>query len=300
VILHFENKSQNSQPEQLREALEQVLINLEAAYRVSGCIGISHSSDLKKLPEAYRKAMFMTEYYTFSKELMVVDDEIHSSKKQGNITEPEREIILQLVKGIGDGDIPEHVSKLTHNLSLYHIGSAQKYLKQLVADVIRLSETISIEKNEQYEMYLEDFFANQMFLGPVNIDDWLSQLFLEVQKLLEEGKKDTITRIMEEILEYINKNYNKCSLSVEEMANLYGWSVSYFSKNFNNYTGQPFPFYVNQLRLQKARELLLEDTHSSVQEIALQVGFNSSSYFSAAFRKQYGITPSLMRKAGYK
>jgi AraC-like DNA-binding protein len=57
---------------------------------------------------------------------------------------------------------------------------------------------------------------------------------------------------------------------------------------------------VNQLRLQKARELLLKDNHSSVQEIALQVGFNSSSYFSAAFRKHYGITPSLMRKIGYK
>jgi AraC-like DNA-binding protein len=300
VILHYENKSQTSQPEQLRDALEQALMNLHVTYNANGCIGISQSSDLNKLPEAYRRAMLMTEYYIFSKELMVIDDETHALKKQGNITEPEREIILQLVKGIGDGDIPEHVSKLMHNLNAYHIGNAQKYLKQLVADVIRLSETISVEKNEQYEMYLEDFFTNPMFLGPVNIDEWLSQLFLEVQKLLEEGKKDTISRIMEEILEYINLNYTKCTLSVEEMADLYGWSVSYFSKNFNNYTGQPFPFYVNQLRLQKARELLLKDTHSSVQEIALQVGFNSSSYFSAAFRKHYGITPSLMRKIGNK
>ena len=95
---------------------------------------------------------------------------------------------------------------------------------------------------------------------------------------------------------YIEENYDSCGLSVESVAEKYGFSVSYFSKLFNSYTGKTFPDYMNQLRLAKARTLLLECPELTIQEIAGRVGFNSSSYFSAAFRKYYGVTPSQIRK----
>lgn len=296
VIILYEETEQHVVTEQIRRTMEQVLSELYDYYNVRGCMGISQCTSVEKLPKAYRKAALLTEYYILSKNILIMDEEMLSKKQQGAIIEPERENILQLVKGIGGGEILLQVSSLLQNLTSYHIEVAQKYLKQLIADVIRLSETVGGEKNEQYEIYLEDFLTNQIFMGQVNIDEWLIQLFLQVQKQLKEGKQFTTSRIMEDIVEHINQNYKDCSLSVESMANKYGWSVSYFSKLFNNYTGMAFPYYVNQLRLQTAREILLKESHSTVQEIAMRVGFNSSSYFAAAFRKYYGISPSLMRK----
>lgn len=296
VILHYEESGQQLVPEQIRSIMGQVLQELNDIYKVKGCMGISRCSSMDKLPKAYAKAEMLTEYYIMSKEIFIMDEELLKKKQQGAITEPERENILQMVKGIESGDLPKQVLNLLQNLTAYHIVTAQKYLKQLIADVIRLSESVCGEKNEEYEVYLEDFLTNPMFIGQVNIDEWLSQLFLQVQQQLQAGRKSTAARMMENILEYINQNYNDCGLSVETVADRYGFSVSHFSKLFNSYTGMAFPHYVNQLRLQKAREIFKEESQSTVQEIARQVGFNSSSYFSAAFRKYYGVSPSSMRK----
>lgn len=52
--------------------------------------------------------------------------------------------------------------------------------------------------------------------------------------------------------------------------------------------------YLLQRRMAKAQNLLLEGLH--VNEIAEKVGFSSGTYFTAAFRKQFGVTPTVFRK----
>ncbi|MEG1426303.1 MAG: helix-turn-helix transcriptional regulator, partial [Oscillospiraceae bacterium] len=61
-------------------------------------------------------------------------------------------------------------------------------------------------------------------------------------------------------------------------------------------TGETFPAYINRLRLSRARELLLLEKSFTIEKIAESVGFYSASYFTAAFKKQYGISPSQARR----
>ncbi|WP_366945264.1 helix-turn-helix transcriptional regulator [uncultured Metabacillus sp.] len=66
---------------------------------------------------------------------------------------------------------------------------------------------------------------------------------------------------------------------------------SLFQKNFHI---TPYAYFVN-LRIQQAKKLLLENNSVTIGEIALQVGFRSTSHFVATFRKMVGIPPEKYR-----
>jgi AraC-like DNA-binding protein len=53
--------------------------------------------------------------------------------------------------------------------------------------------------------------------------------------------------------------------------------------------------YLNRYRVQQARQLL-KTTHKSITEIALDVGFSGSSYFSRIFRRETGMSPEAYRR----
>ncbi|SEW53009.1 AraC family transcriptional regulator [Chitinophaga arvensicola] len=70
---------------------------------------------------------------------------------------------------------------------------------------------------------------------------------------------------------------------------------SWFRKEFKKYTGlSPFQYYI-QLKIEKARELL-NDPSVSVKEIAYDLRFDSSFYFSRLFKEKTGFTPTEYRK----
>ena len=164
---------------------------------------------MDELPATYRRAELLTEYYILSRETEVVDERILREKKKGEVQEPEREHILRWVKEDTEKGPEEYLKKLLENLSAYRIQETQKYLKELIADVIRLSENIGGEY-EQYEKYLEDFLKNPVFVGQANLEEWLCQLFYQVKDQLKDGRQTTSARVMGEVVAYIEENYDSC------------------------------------------------------------------------------------------
>ena len=61
-------------------------------------------------------------------------------------------------------------------------------------------------------------------------------------------------------------------------------------------TGETTVAYLMHLRLEKAREMLISQPDKSVSEIAVLCGFEEGGYFTKAFKQQYGVTPTQMRK----
>lgn len=88
----------------------------------------------------------------------------------------------------------------------------------------------------------------------------------------------------------------KNDLSIRSIANALGVSPNYLGTQFNRHTGSTINEYVNQLRIERGRQFILQ-TELSVQEISVEVGFNSASYFIRKFREQYGISPTSLRNS---
>jgi AraC-like DNA-binding protein len=79
---------------------------------------------------------------------------------------------------------------------------------------------------------------------------------------------------------------------LEELGKKIGCSHFYLSRIFSTQTGQTITQYLRQLRMEKAAELL-KSREYNVTEVALEVGYNSLSHFSAAFQETFGCCPGL-------
>jgi len=85
------------------------------------------------------------------------------------------------------------------------------------------------------------------------------------------------------------------ALSLPEIARHFGISPSSFSKKFHETTGKSPGWYIRQLKLEYACELL-QDTKTRVSEIAERCGYDSIFSFSRAFHKTFLTSPSSYRK----
>ena len=84
-------------------------------------------------------------------------------------------------------------------------------------------------------------------------------------------------------------------ISLQDLAQLAGYSEYYLSEKFKKETGLSVNRYIQQARIDRAK-VLLESTDKSVKEIADQLTFSSVNYFIRVFREHAGQTPAQYRK----
>jgi AraC-like DNA-binding protein len=100
-------------------------------------------------------------------------------------------------------------------------------------------------------------------------------------------------RVLVQIKEHIDANLD-ASLSMMELAELAGLSISHFARCFRRSVGVPPHSYVKQRRVARAREMLAATT-LPVAEIALVLGFSDQSHFTRRFREVMGVPPGAYR-----
>lgn len=111
-----------------------------------------------------------------------------------------------------------------------------------------------------------------------------------------EGESD-IRKQMSDLLE---SHLADSSFSLSAMAAELGYSISYLSTLFKKYFGENFRDYLLDLRLERAKILLLS-THMKNYEIAAAVGIDDPNYFSVCFRRKYQKSPKEFKmEAGHE
>jgi YesN/AraC family two-component response regulator len=99
---------------------------------------------------------------------------------------------------------------------------------------------------------------------------------------------------MKAVVDYIERNLKK-GISLEDVANHVNISTYYLSKVFKKEMGVNFITYVTDRKMDIAKEMLV-NTDIPVLNIALDLAYNEANYFSKAFKKKTGYTPSEYRE----
>ena len=118
-------------------------------------------------------------------------------------------------------------------------------------------------------------------------------IILGVREMGETTDEKTPAVISEAKL-YMSLHFTNPNLMLQDVAKAVSMSGSRFSTVFSQQTGQTFTEYLMYLRLSKAKEML-RTTNERSSQIAREVGYNDSHYFSYIFKKNTGITPSEYR-----
>jgi len=96
-------------------------------------------------------------------------------------------------------------------------------------------------------------------------------------------------------LEYISSHYQDELLSLESVSGIVQLNSSYFSALFKKSVGKGFADYIVDLRIRRAKELLVE-TNVSIANIAMQIGYRDPKHFAKLFKKCCQIKPNEYRK----
>jgi|GEM_PF-929163 len=97
--------------------------------------------------------------------------------------------------------------------------------------------------------------------------------------------------LLNKLNDIIKANFHNEQFGVEELSSSIGMSRSNLHRKLKMLRGQSVSQYIRQVRLEEAMELLNRGA-GNASEVAFQVGFNSTSYFSTCFQQHYGFTPS--------
>ena len=122
-----------------------------------------------------------------------------------------------------------------------------------------------------------------------------------IQRVSVEGS-DTVGQQYERlkpVLDYIDHHYAE-DITLQTLAGLMCVTPEYFCHLFKKTTGIRPISYVNQVRINKSKELLLDNAQHGLQDIAHQVGFESASYYGVIFKKQERLTPGAFRRSYQK
>jgi YesN/AraC family two-component response regulator len=84
-------------------------------------------------------------------------------------------------------------------------------------------------------------------------------------------------------------------LSLDEVARESGMSKFYFARTFKSVTGTTFKNYHNHKRIEKAKNMFLQQK-ISITDVCFSIGFNDVSYFNRVFKKIEGTSPSCFKK----
>lgn len=166
---------------------------------------------------------------------------------------------------------------VNRRLSVENINELLGELKASIKKISNLqSEEIEFEQAGQSVHHFFEYATNFFYMLCSN------------SELKPRTRGDKVCR---EIQEYINQNYHIPELSLNSLAAQYHLNPSYLSTLFKKNMDCGLASYLENVRIAKACELLLDGKHT-INDIAVQVGFSNNLTFRRSFKKLKGVNPS--------
>ncbi len=152
-------------------------------------------------------------------------------------------------------------------------------------------EIIELYKNALRSAMEEAAYSQQLLAGIVN---HLIGLMYSLERNIILNKNQMHVEMINRARLRIRESLES-ELTIQQLASELGVSYSNFRKLFKEYTGLSPALYQQDLKLQRAKELL-STTKQSIKEIAYRLNFDSPDYFSSKFRMKTGFKPSDFRE----
>ncbi|MBE5878253.1 MAG: AraC family transcriptional regulator [Lachnospiraceae bacterium] len=176
--------------------------------------------------------------------------------------------------------VGQHTFQQLYETFVYHFDTnSQEKLKRMFFDMLE-----EYQKDTPYKEFI--------------LQGMLFRLFTTI---MEEHIPDqlklnpmTLTTPIINAIVYMEDHYKE-SPSIDDVAQVAGFSTGYFSRLFHAQLGMTYTAYLNNIQIRHV-QILLSTTNMSIMDIAHETGYCHGEYLSAQFKKKTGMTPSQYRK----
>ncbi|OGO80797.1 MAG: hypothetical protein A2Y21_05405 [Clostridiales bacterium GWC2_40_7] len=178
-----------------------------------------------------------------------------------------------------------------------------KHLNRTIDDLIStLSRCISMLGTNNNELYgetidlnLVDSFTKYNYKA---LKEYLAFLFDTLTRYVEQQKDNRYIDIYKYLVEYIEKNYHM-DIYLDQISENLKLSSDYLRKIFKQFSGITFVDYLNKVRIEQSKKLLLKSDFK-ISDIGLKVGFDNINTFYKTFKKYEGMSPGQYAELKHK
>lgn len=305
VILNLEESKQKT--DEMRALCKRVLVRgkkLTEAYADTGitvCLGKT-VSDVCELPDSFESALHLLDMRIVRGADRVLD--IHESGYHGSAEGSKYVLPAPLLHGLVEKVECNELTEVRGNISAIFQDvlnfckredvSVYKTLRGVMLNVLSVVKQKGNFPNEFMDIYQELSTELNKCSRYCDIISFLPEKMTAGMLKFRKDEQSEGSLIMKRVLEYISQNYDK-QLKLEEAAEQVYITPAYLGIIFKKETGKNFTAYLTDLRMEKAKELLL-DVRININEITYKVGYHNVRYFSRTFKEYVGITPKEYRK----
>lgn len=295
------------------ELTKQCVAELERIFRSAGdfinwfvCTG-KEVERLSQLPESYNEGMRKFVYRYMESNHVYVDkpplrEEVQETEQLNlrglDTSAVNQDTIRNFLCNALEDEVESFVQRYMQMLGLDALKSKmfrQYILLNIHFCTVSFVQKLGYEKDEIgddiYEVCNVDADSPEELMGII------SNVLRRGIRLREENSKGRYRSVIQKAVQFMEENFSDENLTLNTVASVANVSANHFSAMFSQEMNQTFIEYLTGLRMKQAKELL-RCTDKRSGEIALEVGYKDSHYFSFLFKKTQGMTPSEYRNRG--
>lgn len=177
--------------------------------------------------------------------------------------------------------------------SLASLHNMEHIFVELTALVLHVAQEfgISVGLLEGFEQPYQRILGFDNLRGMV---DWFLSLCQILIAAMEQKKETRSSRLIAAARKYIDDHLANCNLGLVEISDAVGLSSTYLCKLFSGEMGIGINQYMNQMRIERSKGLLL-DPSKRICDIATEIGYSNPRYFNYIFKKLVGVPPREFR-----
>ncbi|MDF2925124.1 MAG: hypothetical protein K0R57_4038 [Paenibacillaceae bacterium] len=293
ILLHNMNGPQayDSIPQLIGE-IQEVILRFYKITPSAAVSGIFHS--YRDISHHYEQLQQYALYQFVFGKMSVITPEMIEANLNNTVCQFPPELEKKLCDALKSGQLQQyesavelfirHISTLHHDFHLYSISHMVVLLRYTIYEMnsTRVAP-VSVDLTAFNQKILELGFLDE-------IGELFKQLFHEVMDSQKQEKEERNDILMETVKDYIQANYMDSNLNLQGVAAILRMSADYVGRIFKKYEAMSVADYMNEVRLNHARQLL-ENNSYTINEIMEKVGYANQSSFFKNFKKKFGATP---------
>ncbi|CAG7652315.1 helix-turn-helix domain-containing protein [Paenibacillus allorhizosphaerae] len=287
--------------EQSQDQLEQTLSRLKtifdqdkAYYLVSAAVGSLYpiGSDFNR---AYIEVLERAKQAKLLDETQLIWDDAPAASHFVFTAEQEQELYVNMQEGNGS-TCEQSVGRMLDNMFRKEASRLQfrAFAQNVSVKMLKIAERAKVEP-KQWGM-LNDMLDELEECCTLEEYKRYFERFLSSAAQSIKAKRDEKDPVVDFFAVFLEEHYSE-DLSLDAVADRMNMSSSYLSVYIKEKTGTNFSDHLNNVRIRKAKELLLQSDRS-VQEIGERIGYRNVTSFIRMFKKITGLTPGDYRKRG--
>lgn len=304
LLLNFSRKAAGSL-QKLQRTLEDTIREYGKQHHLMIHLSLSRQeSSPELLPELYQEACSLLHCRLFVPDTVFFDPKLLKNRENAAPAVP-----LTMIETLCRCYLGNSQFELRRNFYGFfrHVTGIEDASPDFLAACMeKLAEAISVhaarEGLQPENTYPIDFGVSAAITSSDSLEslaDTLYAVFLNHWKSKQEGMPaaaSTAASPVDHAIAYIEQNYY-LDLDLTMISDLISMNSSYFSSLFKKKTGLNFITYLQNVRIEKSKQLLL-NTNQKLYEISETVGIPNVKYFCKLFKDCTGVTPSEFRKNG--